>query len=103
MLGSADRPTAIIAYEAEEALTTIRAAESVGLSIPRDLSIIAFHPVMVEGSGLAVTTMIHDSATLSAEAVRMIEKKIDSPTEKLPSVSISFQSVAGISCGPPAD
>src|SRR5207248_2600873 len=43
LLAREDRPTAVVAYELTEAITVVRAAYTLGLRIPEDLSLIQFH------------------------------------------------------------
>lgn len=89
VLDRPERPTAVVAYGAKSLLGVFRAADRLGLEMPRDLSLITFsgHPA---GLDMDVATMLVPEIRLGREAVEMLLEKIESPERKLPGRAIAF-------------
>lgn len=73
LLGRADRPTAIIATSDQMSLATLDVAETMGLTIPRDLSLISFeYSPLVKLTSPALTAIdqpVAATASLAVEAI----------------------------------
>lgn len=69
ILANKDRPTAIVALNDESALGVIRQAESMGLQVPRDLSVTGFDDTeWVRHTNPAVTTVAQPEQEIAREA-----------------------------------
>jgi LacI family transcriptional regulator len=98
-LSTAKRPTAAVAYEANYALPAYCAALQLGLQVPRDLSLLAFHERPLREYGLDISTMLIPGAEMGRVAVEMVLKKIADPQQELPPQSVPFHLEAGRTCG----
>jgi DNA-binding LacI/PurR family transcriptional regulator len=99
-----DRPTAVFCESVAEANCLCVAAARLGLSVPRDLSILA---VQEEGAGSVGASL--DSVRLSNNrvgrlAVELLQRKIDHPEKQLPpqAVPCTLDCSAMRSVAPPA-
>ncbi|HEX9995776.1 MAG TPA: LacI family DNA-binding transcriptional regulator, partial [Abditibacterium sp.] len=101
-LRSSDRPTAVIAYEADRAMPVLCAALKLGLEVPRDLSILTFHESDVVTAGVRLTTMEIPLVQTGALAVEMVNEKICNPHVSLPARAIAANLLEGTSCAPPS-
>jgi LacI family transcriptional regulator len=93
LLSEVDRPTAVITYSS--AATLVETAISLGLSVPRDLSVITFAddmPTMICGG---VATMRLPQKALGAQAVEMLMRKIAEPQRQWAAVAVPLAFVAG--------
>ena len=73
LLSTPDRPTAIIASDSKIALEVFRAAKTLGLAIPRQLSLVAFDDAdWTSAISPAVTVVAQPSYQLGFEAARML-------------------------------
>jgi LacI family transcriptional regulator len=97
-----DRPTAVIAYEADRALPVFCAALKLGLNVPGDLSILSFHDRGVGVVGMPLTTMEIPMVQTGAAAVEMVNEKIRNPGLSLPARAIKANLLEGTSCAPPS-
>jgi LacI family transcriptional regulator len=102
-LCSPDRPTAVIAYEADRALPIFCAALKLGLDVPRDLSILSFHDTDAATVGKHLTTMEIPMVQTGAAAVEMVNEKIRNPGLTLPARAIRANLIEGASCAPPSE
>ena len=102
-LRSPQRPTAVIAYEADRALPVFCAALKLGLAVPRDLSILSFHDMGVMTVGVRLTTMEIPMVQTGAVAVEMVNEKIRNPGVVLPARAIEANLIEGTSCAPPTE
>jgi DNA-binding LacI/PurR family transcriptional regulator len=91
LLAGDDRPTAILTYERDVALPVAFAALRLGLSVPRDLSLMEFHFHHDWESGLKITSVITPFEEVGARAVQMLLKKMERPEEPLPPVTVPLQ------------
>lgn len=101
ILAMPDRPTAFVAYEDFEALPLVASALSMGLEIPRDVSIVACHESAVCSLGIPVATVRLDWDQVGMEAVRMLLKRIKRPGRSLKAVTVPCGFVEGMTTGPP--
>ena len=98
-LGGCNRPTAVIAYELSQAITICLAAATLGLRIPRDLSIVTFNAAPDTNAG--ITTLLIPAAQMGRGAAEMILRRIEKPGVELKPVALPFGFAAGQTCGPP--
>jgi LacI family transcriptional regulator len=102
-LEASDRPTAIIAYGLTTLTPILLAAVSLGLSVPRDLSLINFSQTTDTLMDLAVTTMHTESRHLATAAVRELFARLEStePGERhREGVAVRVELFPGESCAP---
>lgn len=77
LLTMLDRPSAIIASDSKIALEVFRAAKSLGLSVPRQLSLVTFDDAdWTSAISPAVTVVAQPSYQLGFEAARMLIDRI---------------------------
>jgi DNA-binding LacI/PurR family transcriptional regulator len=98
----ADRPTAVITYEADRALPVFCAALKLGLDVPRDLSILSFHHINVVRVGMPLTTMEVPMVQCGEVAVEMLNEKIRNPSLSLPARAVKANLLEGTNCAPPS-
>jgi len=73
LLGRPDRPTAIFAGSDYTALGVMRAARELGLSVPRDLSVVGYDNLPVaEWTAPMLTTIDQPLAEMAASATKMV-------------------------------
>lgn len=73
LLDRPDRPTGVVCFSDAFALATIRAAESLGLQVPKDLSVVGFDDsVLAPASRPPLTTIHQDVAAKGRSAVDAI-------------------------------
>jgi LacI family transcriptional regulator len=101
LLESGDRPTAVIAYELAEAMAVVRAAYSVGLKIPEDLSLIQFHHWFDSRVFLPMQTVSNAMDRVGRTAVEMLLEKIENPETPLPASVVPVTMLEGATCLPP--
>jgi LacI family transcriptional regulator len=95
-----DRPTAFIAYSPGHSDPVHRAARSLGLSVPEDVSVIAFTENRHKQYGLWLSRMAGPWAEMGREAVRMLMTKTASPEKAFPSKRLRYTHVDGETCAP---
>jgi DNA-binding LacI/PurR family transcriptional regulator len=90
------RPTAIVCYSRQDALSFGLAARTLGISIPEELSLVAEHEYaggLIEGkwlSGMAVPFR-----DVGSSAVRLLLQKIADPQQKLSPQAVPFPALKG--------
>ena len=73
LLDRPDRPTAVLCFSDAFALATVRAAESLGLGVPADLSVVGFDDSVLAAAGRPPLTTVHqDVAAKGIAAVASI-------------------------------
>jgi DNA-binding LacI/PurR family transcriptional regulator len=73
LLDRPDRPTAVACFSDAFALATVRAAESLGLRVPEDLSVVGFDDSVLAAAGRPPLTTVHqDVAAKGIAAVAAI-------------------------------
>ncbi len=103
LLGEADRPTAIVSYGGGSSNPICHAAVDMGLRIPDDLSIVHFggRPA-VHFADKLFTTMTVPEEQMGHEAVAMLTRRITQPSNRLDSLSITYDFELGATCAPPS-
>ena len=101
LLSSADRPTAIVAYELAEAMAFVHAAHKIGLSVPEDLSVVLFHNGLDDRYFLPFNTVSNQMHEVGRGAVAMLLEKIKNPTVALPTRAVPLALLEGKTCQPP--
>lgn len=90
-LSGLDRPTAVIAYASTTVVPILCAAQGMGLSVPRKLSLVTFAAEKpFDDIGLDVGSLVVSEYQLGLEAVNMLRRKIERPNEKQALVRIPF-------------
>ena len=100
-LAKNDRPTAVVGYGPEDAMSTATAALSLGLKIPEDLSIVAIHDRPLDESGLVFTTAWVEAREMGRRAVGMLLEKLEQPLLQQPTVSIPYRLQPGATTAAP--
>ena len=99
LLGRDERPTAIFAANDTSAIETIAVAQSLGLMVPAELSVVGFDNV--PESALAeppLTTVDQSVERMGYEAVRMLLRLIEDPGREVEQVILSTRLVERGSC-----
>src|SRR3954452_10514983 len=100
LLTPPDRPTAVLASDSRVALEVLRAAKSLGLAVPRQLSLVTFDDADWTGAiDPAVTVVAQPTYRLGFEAARMLIERIGGTRSRprrcvLEATLISRESVA---------
>jgi LacI family transcriptional regulator len=100
-LSQPDRPTAVVTYEEDVAGPLLMAAAMLGLSVPRDLSVISFHNTPIACCGIAVSTMLIPITEVGRRGVQMLGEKIDAPGKALAAATVTFDQPVGATVAPP--
>ncbi len=95
-----DRPTAVIHYSVSRMASIMRAAERLGLSIPRDLSLIGFG-YRPELHGQVIDMMIQDDREFGKQGVEALLEKIGKNNVKVPPRVLAIQYRPGQTVAPP--
>lgn len=104
ILSSDDRPTALITYYgAEYAPAVFLAAADLGLSIPKDLSLICHGEVDCHANGMQLSMMQIPMDEVGRFAVEMLCDKIEDPGRVFVSSRIPFRFIAGETCACPRE
>lgn len=91
-----DRPTAIVGYDDVEVNPILFAACRLGLQVPRDLSLVAFHNQPFSMAGLNIQTLIVPEQAVGRFAVEMLLQRISGTPKSLqPARSVPFDFVPG--------
>jgi LacI family transcriptional regulator len=76
LLGGAERPTAVLAYSENEVRPLLCAARVLGLSVPRDLSVMVFAPESMWVAGYRVSIAAVPTEQVARRAVRMLLERL---------------------------
>lgn len=95
------RPTALVTYALSSALPAIHAALTLGLAIPRDLSLVTFGAQLEDIMGINLTTVASPEFEYGSEAVEMLMVKISEPERRLEPRVVACRLLEGDSCAPP--
>ncbi|MEM1211278.1 MAG: LacI family DNA-binding transcriptional regulator [Planctomycetota bacterium] len=100
-----DAVTAWVAYEESTAIDVYLTAQAMGLSIPKDISIIAMHRGgdRARLGHMTCTSMLLGEPRLGTAVGGMILKKMADPRVTLPSEEVDFLYHAGTTLAPPRD
>lgn len=85
-----DRPTALVCYTGIFVTSLMWAAGELGLKIPRDLSVITFAGEDFQVQRLPIDAMVEPEYQMGVEAVRLLQRKIESPEKAFPARSPAF-------------
>lgn len=95
MLGTAQRPTAILSYATYAMEAASYAAARLGYRVPDDLSVVSFGPEAFDYMCRPLTMWIEPQYEIARIATRMILSKIENPTEPLAPQAVSFSFMEG--------
>ena len=97
-----DRPTAIFAGSDLQALGVIDAARTLGLRVPRDLSIVGYDDLqLAEWSSPALTTIHQPLTAMAEEAARLVVRMSTAPLETIPRMDLATRLVVRESTAKP--
>jgi LacI family transcriptional regulator len=102
LLTGPTRPTAVLAYSENEALSLATAARTLGLEIPRDLSMVLFSPASTWIAGYMLSSVAVPTHEMGRRAVQMLLRKLRAPSESCAPESISYSLSDRVSIGPAA-
>lgn len=77
------RPTAAICAHADDAMTLHTAAISVGLTVPRDLSLVALSDATVVGTGVPIATVAKPDADVCRRGLEALSQKMADPSSEV--------------------
>lgn len=100
-LTAPDRPTALLVYHDQMALTVFHAARVLGLDIPRDLSLMAFADTAVNPLGPEMGAMLLPQRRMGIEAVSLFLERQREPGRRLPPRSCALELYPGGTTAPP--
>ena len=101
LLSGANRPTAVLAYSEAHVLSLVAAARSLGLEIPRDLSVVVFAPIGTYMGGYDLSLVAVPTREMGHRAVRMLLRKLQSPTVPCAPEAIPYGLDGGGTVGAP--
>lgn len=96
-----ERPTATITYVSHIGVSMVLAAQRLGLSVPRDLSLLAVADEPPRYLGFRMGAMLLPQARIGREAVEMLFERINDPLRSLPPRPIPLILEPSGSCAPP--
>ncbi len=98
-LRNLDRPTAMVGYGMHETTSVLIASLQLGLKPGRDLSLVHMHAggelAAVQVGEFRISRMEVDLREMAAQAVRMLLKRMSSPTQKLKPRVLTFKYMPG--------
>ena len=101
LLSGSDRPTAVIVYSEYDLSVLMAAAAGLGLSVPRDLTVLTFSPTEFWVAGRFVSAIEVPTAEVGRRAVRMLLKKIATPEATCPPEAVPYEAVFRETVAPP--
>lgn len=99
LLKAADRPTAVVCYAFTEAAAVLRAADQIGLCVPRDLSVLTVHDNEIH-LGVALDILRPPFAEVGAAAVAMLHQRVATPRRHVAIQRLPFVHLPGATLGP---
>jgi len=102
LLSGTGRPTAIIAYSEIEAHAIVCAARVLGLSLPRDLSLIVFAPRDLPVLGYELSAAAVPTFEMGRRAVLMLLEKLKAPEVPRPPEPLAYSTISPATVGPPS-
>jgi LacI family transcriptional regulator len=100
-LAAAARPTAVLCYAPETAVPVYIAARSLGLEVPRDLSIIHFDDHVTDEHGTKLDTLLLPEQAMGRLAIEQLMKKIQTPGHTFPAKALPAKLATGWTTAPP--
>ena len=101
ILADPDRPTAVIVYSDHDLSTVMTAAASLGLEIPKELSVLVFYPIEPWVCGRRVSCVPLPTTEIGRRAARMLFSKLDTPDEPCPPQIVEYRADLRDTVGPP--
>ena len=101
LLSGPDRPTAVLVYSEAGVPQLLCAAAEAGLSIPRDLSVMAFAPSDLMYTDKPVTAVRVPTAEMGRRAVKMLMRKIAGPDTCCNPEPVPYLAEPGATVAPP--
>lgn len=95
LLKRADRPTAVLVYSERDLSGLLCTAAELGLSVPRDLSVMVFHPTEQWVAGHEVSAVRVPTTEMGRRAVAMLMNKIESPNSTCAAQAVPYGPVSG--------
>lgn len=102
LLSQPDRPTACVSYGLDDAMTLLCMGKDLGLSVPRDLSLVTFGDTASGGAGVVMTTALVPEHAVGQRAAEMLIAKIEAPEIPLDPSVIAYTIKRGGTVAPPA-
>ena len=94
LLAMDNRPTAIFAGSDLQALGVLDAARSLGLQVPRDLSVVGYDDLqLAEWSSPALTTVHQPLTQMAEEAARLVIRMSEEELESIPRMDLATRLV----------
>jgi LacI family transcriptional regulator len=100
MLTGEDRATAVLVYSDHDVSLLMCIAAELGLSIPKDLSVLTFFPTEPWIGGRHISSVRVPTAEMGRRAVRMLLKKITVPEEPCAPEPVMYEAVFGETVAP---
>lgn len=101
LLRRPDRPTGIVAYELAEAMAVVHAARGLGLSLPRDLSLILCYHGPDHRFCVPLCIFTNGMYQVGTTAVEMLVEKLANPDLRLPPRPVRGEYLGGATCAAP--
>jgi DNA-binding LacI/PurR family transcriptional regulator len=101
LLAAPDRPTAVLCYSTDDALPLLLAARTLGLAVPRDLSLVAVHDRPFTASGQDLTRLHLAFTEVGRIGVERLLARIAHPRTRLAPVAVPCPWYEGTTCAPP--
>ncbi|GAB2450743.1 LacI family DNA-binding transcriptional regulator [Xylanimonas ulmi] len=103
LLSRPDRPTAVFAGSDMQALGVLRAAHELGLSVPRDVSVVGYDDLsLAEWATPALTTVRQPLMEMGALATRMLIDLVEERSPQSLRINLTTELVVRESTAPPA-
>ncbi|HEX3358423.1 MAG TPA: LacI family DNA-binding transcriptional regulator [Tepidisphaeraceae bacterium] len=100
LLRGENRPTAVVVYSDRDLSLLMCAASELGLSVPKDLSVLVFYPTDVWSAGKSVSAIQVPTSEMGRRAVAMLMQKIESPNESCSPVAVPYDARFGETVAP---
>jgi LacI family transcriptional regulator len=100
-LAATGRATAVITYSVATAVPVLVAALSLGLQVPRDLSLVTVHSVLADEAGLPITTLLEPETEVGRAAARMLLARMARPGRRMSARVFRQRLLPGATCAPP--
>lgn len=101
-LRSDERPSAVVGYTSQEAVSILHDALRLGVNVPGMLSVATFHDAPLTVLGPAVSGMLLPEAEVGRRAVELLLNHVrDGKCPRHPPVAVPMSFLAGETIGPP--
>lgn len=95
------RPTAVVCYGSNDLVSVALAAASLGLEVPRDLSLATFCPQSEVLGEEPIAGAVIPESNVGEHAAQMLLQKIEAPDDPLQPREVRFEIQEGATWGPP--